>query len=107
MVLVAQCFDMLHHLGHKLSRDIKTVEHKTEHAMMKLRHGDSGPSSPAHGRDKGSGALRESQVRSTTPSSSEYPFFLRNPGMHLDHTLIWTKLHLHDLAHDPQDPHST
>ena len=41
-VLVAQCFDMLHNLGHTLSRDIKTVEHKTEHAMVKLRHGDSG-----------------------------------------------------------------
>ena len=54
---VAQCFDMLHNLGHTLSRDIKTVEHKTEQAMMQLRHGDLGPSSPAHGREKGSGAL--------------------------------------------------
>ena len=49
---VAQCFDMLHNLGHKLRRDIKTVEHKTEEAMLQLRHGDSGPSSPM-----GKGAL--------------------------------------------------
>ena len=51
---VVHCFDMLHNLGHKLSRDIKTKEHKTERAMMQLRHGDSGPSSPM---GKGSGAL--------------------------------------------------
>ena len=50
---VAQCFDMLHNLGHKLSRDIKTKEHKTERAKMQLRHGDSGPSSRNRKREAG------------------------------------------------------